>query len=114
MDFYERALYNDILASQDPDTGMFTYFMSLKPGISKPIPSRTFPSGAALAPAWKITRNTATAFIFTATIPCSSICSFRPNCRGRKKNLIVRQETKFPESDTTRLAFQTQRQRNSP
>ena len=35
MDFYERALYNDILASQDPDTDMFTYFMSLKPGHFK-------------------------------------------------------------------------------
>ena len=32
MDFYERALYNDILASQDPDTGMFVYLMSLQPG----------------------------------------------------------------------------------
>ena len=35
MDFYERALYNDILASQDPDTGMFVYLMSLKPGHFK-------------------------------------------------------------------------------
>ncbi len=35
MDFYERALYNDILGSQDPDTDMFTYFMSLKPGHFK-------------------------------------------------------------------------------
>jgi hypothetical protein len=34
-DFYERALYNDILASQDPRLGMFTYFMSLKPGLFK-------------------------------------------------------------------------------
>jgi DUF1680 family protein len=34
-DFYERALYNHILASQDPRMGMFTYFMSLKPGLSK-------------------------------------------------------------------------------
>ena len=24
MDFYERALYNHILASQDPDTGMLS------------------------------------------------------------------------------------------
>lgn len=31
-DYYERALYNHILASQEPDKGMFTYFMSLKPG----------------------------------------------------------------------------------
>jgi hypothetical protein len=35
MDFYERALYNDILASQEPAKGMFTYFMSLKPGFFK-------------------------------------------------------------------------------
>lgn len=34
-DFYERALYNHILASQDPETGMFTYFMSLRPGHYK-------------------------------------------------------------------------------
>ena len=35
MDFYERGLYNQILASQDPKTGMFTYFVSLKPGHFK-------------------------------------------------------------------------------
>jgi DUF1680 family protein len=32
-DYYERALYNDILASQEPRHGMFTYFMSLEPGL---------------------------------------------------------------------------------
>ena len=35
MDFYERALYNQILASQDPCTGMFAYFISMKPGHFK-------------------------------------------------------------------------------
>jgi DUF1680 family protein len=35
MDFYERGLYNHILASQDPETGMFVYLMSLKPGHFK-------------------------------------------------------------------------------
>lgn len=35
-DYYERALCNDILASQEPKHGMFTYFMSLKPGHFKP------------------------------------------------------------------------------
>lgn len=34
-EYYERALYNHILASQDPQTGMFTYYMSLKPGHYK-------------------------------------------------------------------------------
>ncbi|MCJ8007526.1 beta-L-arabinofuranosidase domain-containing protein [Lederbergia wuyishanensis] len=35
MDFYEKALYNHILASQDPDSGMKTYFISSQPGHFK-------------------------------------------------------------------------------
>jgi DUF1680 family protein len=35
FDFYERALYNHILGSQEPRRGMFAYFMSLKPGHFK-------------------------------------------------------------------------------
>ncbi|HEY8974943.1 MAG TPA: beta-L-arabinofuranosidase domain-containing protein, partial [Burkholderiaceae bacterium] len=34
-DWYERALVNGILASQDPDTGMVTYFQPLRPGYPK-------------------------------------------------------------------------------
>lgn len=34
-DFYERALYNGILASQDPDSGMMTYFQATRPGYVK-------------------------------------------------------------------------------
>ncbi|MGP4041992.1 beta-L-arabinofuranosidase domain-containing protein [Gracilibacillus sp. D59] len=34
-DYYERALYNHILASQDPDSGMKTYFVSSEPGHFK-------------------------------------------------------------------------------
>lgn len=32
MDYFERALYNHILASQDPETGGVTYFMTMLPG----------------------------------------------------------------------------------
>ena len=34
-DYYERTLYNHILASQDPDSGMMTYFQSTRPGYLK-------------------------------------------------------------------------------
>ena len=34
-DYYERGLYNHILASQEPKHGMFAYFVSLKPGHFK-------------------------------------------------------------------------------
>lgn len=35
IDYYERCLYNHILASQDPESGMKTYFVSLRPGHFK-------------------------------------------------------------------------------
>ena len=34
-DYYERTLFNAILGSQDPDTGMMTYFQSTRPGYIK-------------------------------------------------------------------------------
>jgi hypothetical protein len=34
-DYYERALFNGILASQDPDSGMMTYFQPTRPGYMK-------------------------------------------------------------------------------
>ena len=34
-DYYERTLCNTILGSQDPDTGMMTYFQSTRPGYLK-------------------------------------------------------------------------------
>jgi hypothetical protein len=34
-DYYERALYNHILASQNPDTGMVCYYVPLEPGSHK-------------------------------------------------------------------------------
>jgi DUF1680 family protein len=34
-DYYERTLCNAILGSQDPDTGMMTYFQSTRPGYLK-------------------------------------------------------------------------------
>ncbi|MBS1485948.1 MAG: glycoside hydrolase family 127 protein [Bacteroidetes bacterium] len=35
IDYYERALYNHILASQNPQTGMMCYFMPLRMGSKK-------------------------------------------------------------------------------
>jgi DUF1680 family protein len=34
-DYYEKTLFNAILGSQDPDTGMMTYFQSTRPGYIK-------------------------------------------------------------------------------
>jgi DUF1680 family protein len=43
-DYYERALFNGILASQDPDSGMVTYFQATRAGYPKlyGTPERSF------------------------------------------------------------------------
>lgn len=47
MDYFERGLYNHILASQDPDSGGVTYYTSLMPGGFK-----VFSKGFDLAGVW--------------------------------------------------------------
>lgn len=107
MDFYERALYNDILASQDPEQGMFVYLMSLKPGHFKTYstPENSFWCcvGTGMENHSKYGDT-----IYFHNDDSLFVNLFIPSeLSWPEKNLVVRQETKFPESDTTRLDFQS-------
>ena len=73
-DYYERALYNHILASQNPDDGMMCYFVPLRMGTksSSAIHSTLLP--VVLEAVWKITANMQRASISkTKTETCMSI-----------------------------------------
>jgi hypothetical protein len=103
MDFYERALYNDILASQDPDQGMFVYLMSLKPGHFKTYstPENSFWCcvGTGMENHAKYGDS-----IYFHNDQSLFVNLFIPSeLSWPEKGLTVRQETKFPESDATRL-----------
>ena len=76
-DYYERALYNHILASQNPETGMMCYYVPLRSGLAQELQhARRTRSGAAPARASRTTPSTATASTSTtATRPCTSTCS---------------------------------------
>ena len=65
-DYYERALYNDILASQNPENAMMCYFVPCAWGQKKSsaIPPKRLL--AALAVGWKTTPNTEKVFITKA------------------------------------------------
>jgi DUF1680 family protein len=104
-DYYERALYNHILASQDPDTGMMCYYVPLKPGhfktYSTPFDSFWCCVGTGIENHSKygdsIYFHDADGLFVNLFIP--SVLKWQ--CKG----LTVRQETKFPEEDTTHLTF---------
>ncbi|HXF06853.1 MAG TPA: beta-L-arabinofuranosidase domain-containing protein [Blastocatellia bacterium] len=109
MDFYERALFNHILASQDPATGMMCYYVPLRPGAfrtySRPEDSFWCCVGTGMENHAK----------YGDTIYFHDDRSIYVNLfiasevTWREKGITVRQETRFPEEDATRLIIKAAR-----
>ncbi len=106
MDFYERALYNDILASQDPETGMFVYFLSLKPGGFKTFSTPDHSFWCCVGTGMENHARYGDAIYFHGADSLYVNLFIASEVSWPEKNLTVRQETKFPEHDTTQLQFQ--------
>jgi uncharacterized protein len=105
MDFYERALYNHILASQDPQRGMFVYLMSLKPGhfktYSEPEDSFWCCVGTGMENHAKYGDT-----IYYRGKDTLYVNLFIPSeLNWKEHGLVVRQETQFPKSDQVRLSL---------
>ncbi len=105
MDFYERALYNDILASQDPDTGMFVYLMSLKPGHFKTYSTPDNSFWCCVGTGMENHAKYGDTIYFHGDDSLYVNLFIASELTWPEKNLAVRQETKFPESDVTQLNF---------
>jgi DUF1680 family protein len=108
-DYYERALYNGILASQDPDSGMTTYFQSTRPGYLKlyhtPAESFWCCTGSGMENHAKYGDS-----IYFRSADALYVNLFIPSVVAwRDKGLTVTQTTRFPEQETTRLAIAARR-----
>jgi uncharacterized protein len=108
-DFYEHALYNGILASQDPESGMMTYFQATRPGYVRlyHTPDRSFwcCTGTGMENHAKygdsIYFHDADA-IWVNLFIASTV-------RWKAKGLSLRQTTRFPETATARLEVTAER-----
>jgi uncharacterized protein len=103
MDFYERGLYNHILASQDPERGMFVYLMSLKPGhfktYSTPVDSFWCCVGTGMENHTKYADT-----VYFHGPDSLYVNLFIPSeVDWFDKGIRLRQETRFPEADNVRL-----------
>jgi DUF1680 family protein len=108
-DFYERALYNGILASQDPDSGMTTYFQATRPGYVRlyHTPDRSFwcCTGTGMENHAKYGDS-----IYFHDAESLWVNLFIPSTVSwRARGLTLTQTTRFPETDTTRLAVRADR-----
>jgi DUF1680 family protein len=103
MDYYEKALYNHILASQDPDSGMKTYFVSTQPGHFKVYcsPDNSFwcCTGTGMENPARYTRN-----IYYQTNEDLYVNLFiASRIKMDNEKVTIKQETDFPRSNQTRL-----------
>jgi DUF1680 family protein len=104
-DYYERALYNHILASQDHETGMMLYFAALRPGFYKIFnsPESSFWCCTGTGMENHASYNNSIYFHDKNSLWINLFIPSEIN--WREKGLIMRQETRFPEQDKILLIF---------
>lgn len=107
MDYYERALYNHILAAIDPQTGMFCYYVSTKPGFFKTF-STPHNSNWCCVGTGMENPGQYEAAIYGHTDRALFVNLFIPSrLMWVEKRFGLRQEGHFPESDTVRLMVES-------
>jgi len=105
MDFYERGLFNHILAAQDPDTGMMCYYVPLRPGAFKTYstPDKSF--WCCVGTGMENPAKYGDTIYFHDDQSLYLNLFISSQLTWNDKGLVVRQETGFPEQETTRLTF---------
>ena len=105
MDFYERGLYNHILAAQDPQRGMFVYFLPLKPGHFKSYSTLDDSFWCCFGTGLENPARHGDAIFAHGDDALYVNLFIAAEVRWPEHGLVLRQETRFPEEDTTRLQF---------
>jgi DUF1680 family protein len=105
-DYYERALYNHILASQNPQTGMVCYYVPLKSGCAKAFSTPTDSFWCCVGTGIENHAKYGDSIYFHDGPRALYVNLFiASELAWREAGLTVRQETKYPQEDTTRLGF---------
>jgi len=105
IDYYEKALYNHILSTQNPDKGGFVYFTPMRPGhyrvYSQPETSFWCCVGSGMENHAKYGE-----MIYAYSDEDLYINLFIPSIlKWSEKKLVLRQESSFPENPSTKLIF---------
>ena len=104
MDYYERALYNHILASQNPETGMMCYFVPLRQGTHK-IFSDSFNTFTCCVGSGMENHSKYSEEIYSQGADGSLFVNlFIPSeLNWKEKNVIIQQENFVPDTKQVKL-----------
>lgn len=108
-DFYERGLINHILGSQDPRTGMMTYYLSMRPGhfktFSTPWDSCWCCAGTGMENHAKYSRG----IYYHAADALWVNLYLASELRWKAVGLTLRQRTRFPDANDVRIEIEARR-----
>lgn len=113
MDYYERALYNHILASQNPTNGMMCYFVPLRMGTQKQF-SDSFNTFTCCVGSGIENHSKYAESIYSEGVDGSLFINlFIPSrLNWKSKAVMIRQETNFPSDEKIRFHIQTNSSKN--
>jgi hypothetical protein len=100
-DYYERALYNHILASQEPEQGMFAYFISLKPGHFRTYSTPHESFWCCVGSGMENHTKYGEAIYFRRDDELFVNLFIPSELTWQEKNLVLEQRTEYPERDRT-------------
>jgi DUF1680 family protein len=109
FDFYERALYNHILASQEPKQGMFVYFMTLEPGHFKTFSTLDNSFWCCFGTGMENHTKYNDSIYFHGADDLYVNLFISSRLKWQEKGLTVEQKTAYPRSNQTELSFTAQK-----
>ncbi|HNT89592.1 MAG TPA: glycoside hydrolase family 127 protein, partial [Candidatus Hydrogenedentes bacterium] len=102
-EFYERALYNHILGSQDPETGRVTYYVPLESGRMKTYQTLFDTFSCCVGTGMENHTRYGEAIYFHDAAGLYVNLFIPSELTWREKGFVLRQETRFPDEDATEL-----------
>ncbi len=107
-DYYERALYNHILASQNPESGMMCYFVPLRMGTKKQFSDSFNTFTCCVGTGMENHSKYAEGIYYDGADESLYVNLFIPSqLNWREKNTIITQQTNFPEDDDINFTVET-------
>jgi hypothetical protein len=104
-DYYERALYNHILASQNPETGMMCYYVPLRSGSRRNYNTANDSFWCCTGTGVENHAKYTDSIYFHSDAELYVNLFIASELDWQAKGLKLRQETWFPEEGSTKLSF---------
>lgn len=115
MNYYERALYNDILASQNPNNAMMLYFEPLRMGAKKYFSDSTNTFTCCVGSGMENHAKYTEDIYFEGADGSLYVNLFIPSqLSWKSKNATITQHTNYPESSATSIIISTKKTAQFP